>query len=268
MSDLTRISITGGPTTVNFYPASGAAYVLTDASGLDSADQAVYVGLERQKDQRVPENREVTLKVRLNPTAPNNARTAREALYRLMGRDCVMRVYYNPNVPAGGTLYGSIKRIEASIFSPRTEVLIVFACDSPFISLGEWVFTPTTKPSFSTSIQHGQTFSGFIYTIALTATLSSIRLTKNDGNEMWIPDPNGLLSSGRQITFDTRPGYRRVYSTNVSNGNVVDLTYLLHNTSSWLTVSPAPSTFTLTLNTTAFNHITSGLKVYPEDWGI
>lgn len=244
-------------------------FILKSVTGLEPPD--IDVGVKTTLDnagifQNVrPQNREIVMLIRLNPTwsLGQTVSDLRAQLYNMIsidGNPTTIEIRY-----AGATILqttGWVKKFEASIFAPDSEVQITFGCYIPFLvppGVTNVSFTGLSKTA-PVITNPGSAPSGFLMEITLTgAQAGGFTLTDDRGNKLQI---TYAFLSGDKITINTIAGSMAV--SVLRSGTTTNLVQYISSDSKWLQMHAGVNTFTTSFST--FNWTT--LLYIPFYWGI
>lgn len=242
-------------------------YILKSVTGLEPPDIDVGVALGLDNAgifQNVrPQNREIVMLVRLNPLYSESVSDLRAALYSMIsldGNPSTIEIRLNNATWLQTT--GWVKKFEASIFAPESEVQITFGCFIPFLIPPNIVNVSFTGLSKTAPVINnpGTAPSGFLFEITTTAAMAGgFTLTDDKGRKMQLVY---AFNSGDKITINTMAGTKAVSVTRA--GVTTNLAQYISADSDWLLFHGGVNTFAT--SSASFNWTT--LLYIPYYWGI
>jgi hypothetical protein len=262
------------------FPIIGAlpsdTYILKSVDGLGPPDNDVSIAMTVDQggvfQGRRPQNREIVMRVGLNPNYAinQNASDLRETLYALLSpvspTESVTVAIMN-----GATVLmqtpGYPKRIEIVPFSKDPEVQITIPCDTPYFSAQiPTILSGATFPSAKTNFtidNPGSAPTGFQMEVTFTASLSTWQLNTypSPTRKMLFEYP---VISGDRIQFDTRPGSR--FIRHIRGSTTTNIICSLSGDSVWMQLFRGINT--LGTSSQAFNWGPGPILFVPRYWGV
>ena len=265
----TKIRLTG--LTAIEFPIVGALptdpYILKAADGLGPPEVDVSIvdtlNAGGYYQGRRPQNREVVLRVGLNPDygSDQTAADLRTVLYGMLtpgSSDSVLLEIIN-NTTVLATTTGYLKKLEIVPFSKDTEVQLTIACTSPYLQAVDRLYVDPGSTSAPAINNVGTAPTGFKMSLQFTTALASWSLTDAAGKK--IEFVHDFLANDI-LTFDTRAGSRTIELTRdlVTTKIIAALT----SDSMWLSLYGGNNVFA-----TSDPNFTWGDVYYlPQYWGI
>lgn len=261
--------------------SSADPYVLKAADGLGPPAVDVYIdqtltqgGVYRG---RRPQNREITLRIGLNPNhaANQTASDLRTTLYSMLApniSDYVYIMLMDTPTHINRQIWGYVKTFEINQFSSEPEVSITISCVQPYFSVPETdrvTTLPTAKTAF-TITNVGNAPTGLHMELTFTAnraagiTISLVQpFTALDQLKM---DINYSFKTGDKLQINTVPGGRYIHVIRALDGVDVNIINTLTADSEWIMLPGGSSNNDFTIDTSSFNW--TSFDYLPQYWGI
>lgn len=252
-------------------PISGAMpsdrYILKEVDGLGPPEVDVSIADTLNAggvyQGRRPQNREIVLKIGLNPdySSGQTASDMRTYFYGMLtpGSTDEVGVFVLNDANVVACTTGYVKKLEISPFSKDPEVQITIACVWPYLQAPMVLYVDPSGKSTPEIENSGTAPSGFHMEVIFTQPASSWVLTDATGKKMeFVYD----FLVDDKLSFDTRPGYRSInLERNLITSNIL---YSLSANSEWVMLYGGLNTFVS--SSSDFNW--GDVYYTPQYWGI
>lgn len=242
-------------------------YILASADGLGPPE--VDVSIQNTLNAggvyqgRRPQNREIVLRVGLNPDfgIGQTAADLRTTLYGMLTPGYVDNIIIN--VMDGATILalttGYVKKLEVVPFNIEPEVQITIACVQQYLQAPYPLYVEPPVKSAPEIVNVGTAPAGFFMELTFTSNITNWALVHATGAKMEL---TYAFLIGDILTIDTRPGSRKILlKRGLVTSNII---YALTPDSIWFLLHGGSNSFTTTSN--AFNW--GDVFYLPQYWGV
>ena len=195
--------------------------------------------------QRTPQNREIILRVGLNPSfaSGQSAGSMRDRLYGLLSPrsgDAIFVRLMNGPIEKAFTK-GFVKKIEIVPFTKTPEVQVVVACLSPYLEHPQSISKEPGKHANFTIDNIGTVSTGFFMEMKFTANRDYFLLSSSPGNAGARLRLNFNFQDNDRVKIRTTAGGRYVYVERGNNN--INIIRALTSDSVWFDLHPGENHF-------------------------
>ncbi len=267
--DVTKIRL-NGLVTIDFpivVASPSDVYILKAAEGLGPpgvdvsiANSVIQGGVYQG---RRPQNREIVMRVGLNPNYALNQTPAelRSTLYGMLtpdASDAVLVRLLNGETVIGMTS-GYVSKIEIATFTKEPEVQITIQCVKPYFAGPDLItVVPTTKDLFIIP-NEGNAPAGFDVEVTFNSARSTWSLLGFANEKMQF---DYAFVNGDVLKFNTRPGWRSIEV--VRNGVTTNIIHSLSFDSVWIMLRGGDNTFETDMQVFSWGFV----SYTPQFWGL